>query len=80
VDKTVTNAFYEIEIEPETTLPVRISLTVLTGTRGGATDKDGKKITGGRHVAFHFVYSLSEFEKLEAPQIPPEAQKLLTKL
>ena len=79
VDKTITNAHYEIVIDPTTQLPRSISVTILTGTKGG-TETKGKAITGGRHVAFHFRYDLSEFGKLKKPTVPPEAQKLLAKL
>lgn len=79
MDKTITNAYYEIEIEPENKLPVRMHVVILTGTKGGDTEAKGKKILGGKHVAFHFVYDLSEFGKLSKPAIPPEAAKLLAK-
>ncbi len=74
----MTNAYYEIEINPATRLPVKIAVLLLTGTREGTVVKD-KKIVGGRHVAFHFEYGLSNFGKLKAPKIPPEAEKLLAK-
>jgi hypothetical protein len=77
-DKRTTNAFYEIEIEPETKLPVRITVSVLTA-RKGTTEIKGEKIVGGQHVAFHFEYQLSEFDKVSPPKIPPEAGKLLAK-
>lgn len=76
VDKQITNAFYEIELDHDRGLPVGIHVTVLTG-RKGATEKKGKKITGGEHVAFHFEYSLSGFGDPEPPEIPPEATRLL---
>ena len=72
VDKQITNAFYEIELNDDRTLPVRIHVTVLTG-RKGATLSKGAKITGGEHVAFHFEYTLSKFDELESPEVPPEA-------
>jgi hypothetical protein len=40
--------------------------------RGG-----GKQIVGGKHVAFHFEYRLSDFGKVERIKIPPEAERLL---
>lgn len=78
MDKTLTNAYYEIEIDPSTLLPVSMYMVVLTGSRGG-TETKGKQIVGGTHVAFLFQYELSDFGKLEKPQIPLAAQKLLTK-
>jgi len=78
LDKSIANAWYEIEIEPSTQLPVRITMVVLTGTRGG-TEAKKSRIVGGRHVAFHFTYTLSDFGKLKRPAIPPEAQRLLAK-
>ncbi len=78
LDKSITNAWYEIEIEPSTQLPVSIKMTVLAGQKGG-TETKGKKITGGKHVAFHFLYTLSDFGKLKMPAIPPEARGLLAK-
>ena len=78
LDKTLANSYYEIEIDPKTQLPVAINMLVLTGTRG-ATETKGKKITGGKHVAFHFQYRLTDFGKVEKLEVPPEAQKLLAK-
>lgn len=78
VDKTITNAYYEIEIDPATKLPVSINMVILTGQRGETETKD-KKITGGKHVAFHFRYDLSSFGKLKRPTIPADAQKLLAR-
>lgn len=78
-DKTLTNAYYEIEIDPVTTLPVRIKVTALTGRRG-ATRAKGKKIIGGEHAAFHFEYKLGDFGKVKAPDMPKEAAKVLAKL
>lgn len=40
-------------------------------------DKATKKIVGGKHVAFHFDFSFSDYHKLEPPQVPKEAQKLI---
>ena len=79
VDKTITNAFYEIEIDHKTQLPKSIQVLILTGTRGSTEAKE-KKITGGKHVAFHFRYDLSQFGKLKKPKLPSDAQKLLAKL
>jgi hypothetical protein len=76
LDKKLTNAFYEIEIDRQTSLPVKIRLTVLSGQRGKTLAK-GQKIVGGEHVAFHFEYSLSEFNEVKPPEIPADAQKLL---
>ena len=78
-DKTLTNAFYEIEIDPETVLPVRIKVTALTGRKGATVAKD-KKIVGGEHAAFHFEYKLSKFGKVDPPKVPPEAMKVLASL
>ena len=78
LDKTITNAMYEIEIDPETVLPVRMHVTVLTGRRG-ATQLKGKKITGGEHVAFHFEYRLAKFGSVEKLEIPSGAQRLLAR-
>jgi hypothetical protein len=77
-DKTVTNAWYEIEIDPKTALPVRVKVTVLTGRKGATVHKDGK-IIGGEHVAFHSEYFLSGFDRVKEPKIPDEARKLLAK-
>lgn len=76
VDKTATNAYYDIEIDPATLLPLGVKLTVLTGKKG-TTVTEGNKIVGGDHVAFHFAYTLSEYGKAEKPEVPPEALKLL---
>jgi len=79
VDKTRTNAYYDIEIDHSLELPVKIKVLILTGTRGTSTETSGGKITGGRHVAFHFTYELSDFGKIEAPKIPPDAMRLLAR-
>ena len=75
----MTNAFYEIEIDPETSLPIRIKVTALTG-RKGKTRSKGKRIIGGEHAAFHFEYKLSDFGEVEAPKMPRSAQRVLAKL
>ena len=75
----MTNAFYEIEIDPETSLPIRIKVTALTG-RKGKTRRKGRRSGGGQHAAFHFEYKLSEFGKVAAPKMPRSAQKVLAKL
>ncbi len=84
MDKTITSSFYEVEIDPETVLPVRIHITVLTGRKGEDPQADtkakGKDIVGGEHVAFHFEYTLSKYGKPPQPlKIPREASKLLAK-
>ncbi len=76
MDKTATNAFYVIEVDHETKLPKGITLTVLTGRKGDTIVKGGR-IVGGDHVAFHFEYTISNYEKVEAPEIPAAARKLL---
>lgn len=76
MDKRLTNASYLIEVDPETELPVSISMTVLAGKRG-STEKKGRVIVGGEHVAFHFEYRLSDFGKVDGFKIPRAAQKLL---
>ncbi len=78
VDKTIANAYYEFLIDDETLLPKRIRVTVLTGRKGG-TEKEGKKIVGGEHVVFQFSYALKKFGKVERPEIPAPAKKLLAK-
>ena len=78
LDKTITNAYYHIQVNPKTNLPTSIHVVILTGTRDG-TESKGGKITGGKHVAFRFDYQLSEYGKLKKPVIPPEAQRLLAK-
>ena len=79
VDKTVTNSYYDIEIDPETKQPVSIHVVILTGAKG-QTETKGTKIIGGMHVAFHFRYELSRFGEIERPKIPPEAYRLLAKI
>ena len=75
----MTNAFYEIEIAPATSLPIRIKVTALTG-RKGKTRRKGSRIVGGEHAAFHFEYKLSDFGKVEAPKMPRSAQRVFAKL
>ena len=79
LDKTLANTYYEIEIDPKTQLPIAINMLILTGTRG-ATETKGKKIVGGKHVAFTFKYTLSDFGKVEKLEVPAEAQKVLAKI
>ena len=75
----MTTAFYEIEIDPATSLPIRIKVTALTG-RKGKTRRKGSRIVGGEHAAFHFEYKLSDFGKVEAPKMPRSAQRVFAKL
>lgn len=79
MDKTITNAYYNIVIDPATQLPVNVTLVVLSAQKG-ETETEGKKITGGRHAAFHFRYQLSSFGKLTKPVIPAEALKQLARI
>ena len=76
MDKTTTNASYIVEIDPKSQLPLSIRMQVLAGKKG-ATEKKGKKIVGGEHVVFDFVYRLSKFDEIEPLKIPREAQVLL---
>jgi hypothetical protein len=76
MDKTLTNAYYEFDIDEKTLLPRRIRMTVLAGRRG-ATEKEGRKIVGGEHVAFHFTYLLKDYGKVKRLEIPREAARLL---
>lgn len=78
LDRSLTNSYYEIEIDPETQLPVSIN-TVLIAAIKGESEAKGKKIVGGRHVAFHFKYTLSDFGKVKPPSVPKEARKLLAR-
>ncbi len=78
VDKTITNAYYEFDIDEKTMLPKRIRVTVMTGRRG-LTEKKAGRIVGGEHVVFRFSYSLRNFGKVDDLKIPTEAGKLLTK-
>ncbi len=79
-DKSLANAFYEIEIDPASQLPVSIKILLLAATKGETEINKQKKIVGGKHVAFHFTYALSDFGKIEKPSVPREAQKLLAKI
>ena len=79
LDKSMTNAYYDIEIDPAAQLPVSIKMVLLAATKGETEVNKARKIVGGKHVAFHFTYALSDFGKTERPAIPKEAQKLLAK-
>ena len=76
MDKRLTNAYYEFDLDEKTLLPKRIRMTVLAGSKG-TTEKKGAKIVGGEHVAFHFTYWLKDYGKVEKPEIPREAMELL---
>ena len=78
VDKQITNAYFLIDVDRKTQRPVSMQMVILTGEKG-STEAKGKKITGGRHVAFLFNYKLSEYDTLKRPVIPPEAAKLLAR-
>ena len=78
MDKSTTNAYYEIAIDPETSLPVGIEIMLLAGQRG-KTKVKRKGIVGGKHVVFNFHYKLSSFGQAEPLEIPPKARKLLAK-
>lgn len=80
MDKSLTNASYEIEVDHAAQLPVSITMTLLAAVKGETEIDAKKKITGGRHVAFKFKYSLSDFGKVEKLAVPPAAQKLLAKI
>ena len=77
-DKNATNASYVIEIDPETKLPVRMRVLLLTGQKGSTVIKK-KRIVGGDHVAFYFDYELKDFNKSKM-NVPAPARKALSKL
>ena len=77
-DKTATNASYDIEIDPETLLPVKLRVLLLTGQKGTTITKNGK-IVGGDHVAFYFDYALSEFDTAKI-EMPRDAQTALAQI
>lgn len=79
MDKRLTNAYYEFDIDEKTLLPKRIRMTILAGRRG-ATEKKGRRIVGGEHVAFHFTYYFKDYDEVEKLEIPREAHRLLTSL
>ena len=74
MDKTRTQAFYEIDIDLATNLPKSIKMVVLTGVRGADEDKP---IANQEHVAFHFDYNMKDYGKVAAFEVPKAAQKLL---
>ena len=74
VDKTRTQAFYEIDVDLATNLPKSIKMVILTGVRGADEDKP---IANQEHVAFHFDYRMKDFGKVAAFEVPPAARKLL---
>lgn len=77
-DKTATNATYDIEIDPETLLPLKLRVLLLTGQKGTTITKKGN-IVGGDHVAFYFDYELSEFNTTKM-DMPRAAQVALGKI
>jgi hypothetical protein len=79
LDRSLTNAWYEIEIDPATQLPVRLKVVLLAAIRGETEYDRAKRITGGNHIAFHFEYRLGDFGEVEKPQIPIQAMRLLAK-
>lgn len=70
---------YEIEMDPQTKLPVRIRMVLCTAIRGETETNKAKKIVGGRHVAFQFDYTLSDYGKVEKTSVPVAAMKLLAR-
>ena len=77
-DKTATNATYDIEIDPETLLPVKVRVLLLTGQKGATITKNGK-IVGGDHVAFYFDYKLGDFNTATV-NLPRDARTALRKI
>lgn len=76
-DKTATNAYYDVQLDPKTQMPTHMRVLLLTGQKG-ATKIKNKKIVGGDHVAFHFEYKLSQFGRKQET-IPTDAQAMLRK-
>lgn len=74
MDKTRSQAIFEIDVDLATNLPKSIKMIVLTGVRGG---DDDKAIGNQEHVAFHFDYNLKDYGKVAAFEVPKQAQKLL---
>ncbi len=74
MDKTRTQAIYEIDVDLATNLPKSIKMIILTGVRGADEDKP---IGSQEHVAFHFDYNLKDYGKVAAFEVPIPARKLL---
>ena len=70
--------YYDIEIDPATTLPTKMRVLLLTGQKGATITKKNR-IIGGDHVAFYFDYELSGFDSTKM-DIPAPAKKLLAKM
>lgn len=79
LDKSLTNAFYDIEIDHTTELPLSLKVVLLAATKGETEVSKDKKIIGGKHVSFQFKYTFTDFNKVEKPAVPKEAQRLLAK-
>ena len=77
-DKTATNAYYDVDIDPETVLPVKIRVLLLTGQKGRTITKNNR-IVDGDHVAFYFNYDLADFNKTKV-DMPISARKALAKI
>ena len=80
LDKSLTNASYEIEVDHAAGVPISITMTLLAAVKGETEMDAKKKIVGGKHVAFTFKYTLSDFGKVEKLEVPAEAQKVLAKI
>ena len=79
LDKSLTNAYLDIEIDHATQLPVSMKVVLLAATKGETEVDKAKKIVGGKHVSFHFNYTFSDFNQVEKPNVPKEAQRLLAR-
>ncbi len=76
----MTSAYYDIEIDHASQLPVTVKMVLLAATKGETeVDKATKKIVGGKHVAFWFNYKFSDFGKITKPDVPREAQRILAR-
>ncbi|MCI0651768.1 MAG: hypothetical protein L0Z55_07780 [Planctomycetes bacterium] len=76
VDKTSTNAYYEIDLDTKSNLPTSIKFVVLTGVKS-TKDENGKKSESEEHVAFKFNYNLGLWDSVEKFSVPPAAKKVL---
>ncbi len=74
MDKTATRSSVEITLNPETMLPEKMKLLVLTGVKGTV---GSKRLVDEEHVAFQYEYKFSSFNEVKRFPLPKEATKLL---
>jgi len=77
VDKSVTRAFYDIELDARSREIKGFSLTVLTAVRDTKELPAAKRLGNVDHIAYYFNYEISDYGKVDRFDVPKEVASIM---